>query len=345
MALSRIDSSHFLCAYAGNGDDGWAVVLSTDPQVAHWKLDETSGTSAADAAGNGHTATLTNMSGSEWTTGTVDGALEFDGINDYVEMTSNSALQLTSALTIAGWIKCDIWGSGADVDIILRKGTSSTVNYQLAIVDGKVALMLDAWESSGAIKGDTTLSTGQWYHVAATWDGANVRIYLDGVLDNSPPDARSGTIGTVKVEERKTEDGEEQVQARHILTRPEASRGTLRSASDKMDDFLFELDSAEFAGAAEAMGLEIETTPPFARGDFIPGIGLLRPAHRFAFTAAIGANTSSPVEDEQYLYAFRLKETRDAGLAPFEIVKERVSTAARWRPIKPVDPVTRTFFI
>ena len=195
-ALSRIDSSHFLCAYAGDGDDGWAVVLSTDLQVAHWKLDETSGTSAADATGNGQTGTLTHMSGSQWTTGTVDGALDFDGVDDHVEIANDATLQLTSGLTIAAWIKGDAWGASSSVNPILRKGTTTPVNYQLAIADQKVSLMLDDVDGGGGIRGDTSLNTGQWYHVAATWDGVDVRIYVDGVLDNDPPDARSGTLGT-----------------------------------------------------------------------------------------------------------------------------------------------------
>ena len=46
-----------------------------------------------------------------------------------------------------------------------------------------------------SIQGNSVLATGQWYHVAATWDGAFARIYVNGQLDGSPI-ARSDTIGT-----------------------------------------------------------------------------------------------------------------------------------------------------
>jgi Concanavalin A-like lectin/glucanases superfamily len=80
------------------------------------------------------------------------------------------------------------------VNAILRKDEDNTNNYELAIVDGRVGLFLDDSDSAG-IRGNTVLVTGQWYHVAATWDGSNVRIYVNGQLDNTPT-ARSGTIAT-----------------------------------------------------------------------------------------------------------------------------------------------------
>jgi hypothetical protein len=64
----------------------------------------------------------------------------------------------------------------------------------LAICDGKIALALDDYDTGG-VRGNTVLSTGKWYHVAATWDGSTVKIYLNGVLDNGTGTARTGSIG------------------------------------------------------------------------------------------------------------------------------------------------------
>jgi hypothetical protein len=163
--------------------------------IGWWKLDETSGLTAADSSAFGNDGTLPNMAGNEWTNGIVDGALEFDGTNDYVSVPNSSSLQLTSALTMAGWIKADSWGSGTDVDIIARKGEDNPNNYQLSIADGLATLYLDDGDGAG-YRGDTLLNTGQWYHVAATWDGTTVRIYVDGVLDNDPPDSHGVNIST-----------------------------------------------------------------------------------------------------------------------------------------------------
>jgi type II secretory pathway pseudopilin PulG len=163
--------------------------------VGWWKLDESGVLTAADSSGNGNDGTLTNMASNQWTTGVLDGALEFDGWDDYVSCQNDKSLQLTDALTIAGWVKADSWGSGYYVSIIARKGEGNPNNYQLAIADGQATLYLDDGDSNG-FRGDTVLNTGQWYHVAGTWDGAQVRIYLNGILDNDPPDSYSWTLNT-----------------------------------------------------------------------------------------------------------------------------------------------------
>ncbi len=120
---------------------------------------------------------------------------DFDGLNDYISVPNSSGLQFTNQFTISAWIKGDSWGSGGSVDVIVRKGRYNPNNYQFAIADGRVALMLDETDAGG-IRGDTVLETGRWYHVAAVWSGEVVKIYIDGLLDNGPPDSRGGWIGT-----------------------------------------------------------------------------------------------------------------------------------------------------
>jgi len=160
--------------------------------IGYWKLDDAVGATAIDSAANSD-GTVSNAT---WTTGQLGGALELDGSNGSVSVPSAPTLQLTSALTIAGWVKGDVvWGMGTDVDIIARKGDGDPNNYQFAIKNGLATMFLDD-SDSGGLSGNTALNLGQWYHVAATWDGSEVRIYVDGVLDKDPPDLRGATIGT-----------------------------------------------------------------------------------------------------------------------------------------------------
>jgi hypothetical protein len=102
--------------------------------------------------------------------------------------------QLTKALSVSAWIFGNSWGSGSYANVILRKGTTNPNNWQLAIENGRVALGLDGSNGSN-VHGNTLLQTGQWYHVVGTWDGSNIRIYVDGVLDNSPT-SRAAPINT-----------------------------------------------------------------------------------------------------------------------------------------------------
>ena len=59
--------------------------LAVNDPVAHWKFDEGNGTTAYDSAGS-NDGTVT---GATWTTGQIGGALDFDGVNDYVKTANN----------------------------------------------------------------------------------------------------------------------------------------------------------------------------------------------------------------------------------------------------------------
>ena len=67
--------------------------------MAYWRLDETSGTTAADSSGNNHPATLVN--GPTFTAGKINNGLSLDGINDYADL-GNVGL---SAGTLSLWAK------------------------------------------------------------------------------------------------------------------------------------------------------------------------------------------------------------------------------------------------
>src|SRR5262245_18641157 len=71
--------------------------------VAHWKFDESSGSTPADATSNRNDGKLTN--GPTWASGYIGGALSFDGVNDYVEVPNSASLGITTDITLAAWVK------------------------------------------------------------------------------------------------------------------------------------------------------------------------------------------------------------------------------------------------
>ena len=88
------------------------VYLRTTPSselselVGWWKLDETSGDTAADSSGFENDGSLENMSGNEWTVGILNGALEFDGVNNYsVDCGKDAIFDITDEITLSVWIK------------------------------------------------------------------------------------------------------------------------------------------------------------------------------------------------------------------------------------------------
>jgi hypothetical protein len=156
-------------------------------------LDETAGTHY-DATANDNDGTPQGGVTQD-TTGKIDGADDFDRNDDYVSVNNSSSLQLNTALTITAWIKGDSWDADMYVNVIARKGEGNPNNYQFAIDESKATLFLDDGDDGG-IHGSTTLSTGIWYYVAATWNGSTTAIYLNGDPDGSSGTYRTSPIGT-----------------------------------------------------------------------------------------------------------------------------------------------------
>ena len=163
--------------------------------IGHWKLNETSGTTAADSTIFARHGTVTG--GATWSTrcnGTA--VFDFNGTSQYISIPNASHLRPTE---VAHDCRLDsgrlLDASGSLVNLILRKGETTPNNWQLAVGNnGRVGLSLDLSDPT-SIQGNTVLTTGQWYHVAATWDGSTVKNLCEWPARRFAV-ARSGTIGT-----------------------------------------------------------------------------------------------------------------------------------------------------
>jgi len=166
----------------GDGNDpmftGW---MANDGLISYWELDDGSGATAEDSAGS-NDGTVTNAT---WTTGKLDGALDFDGSGDYVSLQSIAALEGNS-VTIAAWINGNDFETSGTFNPILTQYDSNDDGYYLYIGEGKPALYM-AWNGGSYIEACSpdSINTGQWYHIVGTNDGSTLKIYVNGVLKRS----------------------------------------------------------------------------------------------------------------------------------------------------------------
>ncbi|TKJ37076.1 MAG: hypothetical protein CEE38_09240 [Planctomycetes bacterium B3_Pla] len=176
-----------------------SLVLTTaaeaaDPDlVAHWRFDETSGTTAFDASGNGHDGTI--MGDPQWVPGKLGGALEFDGSGDYVDCGASPDYEIAVNITIACWIKVDVFDKTWQAIIttsdsswrVHRSGSSNNI----------------AWGTTGLapldLTGTTDVSTGEWFHVAGVYNGTQKLLYINGNLDASSDSTGNITASSVPV--------------------------------------------------------------------------------------------------------------------------------------------------
>lgn len=124
-------------------------------------------------------------------------SLSLNGINSYVDVADAGLgvkLNITGSITLEAWIK----PSTILEQTIVRKGGINDGGYALKLMgNGKVRFITYASPTSQEnITSNTTIGTGSWHHVAATFDGTQKRLFIDGVLDKSVASAFAAGSGT-----------------------------------------------------------------------------------------------------------------------------------------------------
>jgi hypothetical protein len=156
-------------------------------------FNEGSGNLVSDSSGNSYTGDI--IDSPQWVAGKSGTALQFDGVNDYVNITTIS--EIRNAITIEAWIKPD---NLAEDDAIIMKphisdatpksmyflgiGKSNALRFSIATNNNRY--FVDSAANS--------LQAGVWQHVAGVYDGLQMKVYVNGVPGNPTP--ITGTIDT-----------------------------------------------------------------------------------------------------------------------------------------------------
>ncbi|MHA2334741.1 MAG: DUF2341 domain-containing protein, partial [Candidatus Hodarchaeales archaeon] len=172
--------------------------------VGVWHLSEKGTGTRYDSTSNNNDATANNYDGDEAVTGQIDGADDFDGSNDYIDLGSDSSLNVTTVFTVEAWIK---WDGTEDYNSIYSSGDANGEYYQFMIQNSKITFRDD---STGFEYGATTLSNGFWYHAAVVKDGdtgTNLFFYLDGGSDGSQSGGSTSATGVKTIGARAEQSG------------------------------------------------------------------------------------------------------------------------------------------
>jgi len=158
-----------------------SLAEASDPNlVANWKFDEGVGTTAYDSAGSNH-GTLINEP--NWTTGQSGGALQFDGVDDYVEIPDSNSLRLTNAITVAVWTKADLFGN---FRTLVSKGQSGSHEFWFGYTSYNKLDFKFNGHSGTNISAFTYIADSDWHHLVGVYDGNDIYVFIDGAFDSTP---------------------------------------------------------------------------------------------------------------------------------------------------------------
>jgi hypothetical protein len=138
----------------------------------------------ADDIQGGNDGTL--MNGAGFAPGKVGDAFSLDGEDDFVLILDSESLNPTAEITLDAWVL--VTDDSGDVgDIISKDGEDFDRQYLIAVGIGTRRFRPHIGVPSGFayFNGATLLELGRWYHIAQTYDGSALRLYVDGVLDGS----------------------------------------------------------------------------------------------------------------------------------------------------------------
>jgi hypothetical protein len=194
------NGSHTITAvardFAGNTTTSAPITITvsnTAPTnlVASYSFDENAGAIAVDGSGHGLNGTIT---GAQYAAGKYSTGLLFNGTSDWVSINHNALLNLTTAMTLEAWVYPT--QAGGYRSVMLKQRTNGLA-YALYAFDGDSrppAGYINKSSTDYSAAGLTILPLNAWSHLAATYDGSNVRMYVNGTLAGTT--AVTGSITT-----------------------------------------------------------------------------------------------------------------------------------------------------
>ena len=143
------------------------------------QLQRRHGHDLADSSGNANNGTIT---GATWSTaGKNGGALSFNGTSNYVQVPDSASLDLTTGMTLEAWLLPSALGTAWRT--VLFKTQAGGMVYSLYANQDTTRPIGQVFIGSetDAI-GSAALPLNAWSHLAATFDGGALRIYVNGSL-------------------------------------------------------------------------------------------------------------------------------------------------------------------
>ncbi len=175
---------------------GQTVLAQSCPgeTAAHYKMDEATGATSFDDFANNNDGTCTDCPTA--TTGQIGGALEFNGVDQFINVPASAQFDFAASFSIEAWIKFST--SAADNKVVVSRtnnddetpggqgmlwwlGIDQTTNFAKFVVRDNAAVPVES-----ETVGSTALNDGNWHQIVGTYDETanRIKIYVDGVQED-----------------------------------------------------------------------------------------------------------------------------------------------------------------
>jgi len=169
--------------------------IEENGQVGNWLFYSGAGDRLYDFSRYGNHG---DIIGPKWADGLYGWALDFDGVDDYVNMGNPPSLN-PDYITLLAWVMGRNFDGDTLKSVIEKPYTSFTDPWHQYVLGyahntNKPYVGISVGGSLYDMDGATTLTNGNWYHLALTFDGSYLRLYVNGEEDSNSPVSASGTL-------------------------------------------------------------------------------------------------------------------------------------------------------
>lgn len=158
--------------------------------VASYSFNEASGTTIVDASGRGNNGTISGATRNA--AGKSGAGIDFDGINDFITVNDAPSLDLTTGMTLEAWVRPTVSTAWRTVILKERPGQLTYALYSSTDTNRPSGHVFIGGDRE--VRGSSQLPVNTWTHLATTYNGSAIVIYVNGVVAGTA--ARTGLIST-----------------------------------------------------------------------------------------------------------------------------------------------------
>jgi len=144
-----------------------------------YHLNEDSGTNVPDSSGNNRNGTTQNMEDEDWVVGKLNNSLQFDGVDEYINIDYSVLENITDEVTLEAWIYPT---TSSDKKVIVKSDA-----YTLTLDKVGANLFTSGSIFSSSIEyvatSTTPMSLDNWHHIVMVFKNSYVYVYQDGIQE------------------------------------------------------------------------------------------------------------------------------------------------------------------